>query len=70
VQIKLTLQGCPMHTGILCGITAAVTLAASGKSANIALDVMAGDERDALKAWLKDGKPGPANVSAGPVPLT
>jgi Mrp family chromosome partitioning ATPase len=59
-----------MHTCILCGHHRSSDSRSRCEECKHLPGRDDSDECDALTAWLKDGKPGPANVTAGPVSLT
>ncbi|GAA1801788.1 Mrp/NBP35 family ATP-binding protein [Nesterenkonia flava] len=70
VQIKLTVEACPMRSRILDDVTAATVRAEGVRTAQVSLDVMSPEERAVLKEQLTGGESGRVNRFASPDSLT
>src|SRR6476661_10687703 len=57
VEIWLTVQGCPLRDEIVRRVTAAVGPLPGVRAVDVRLDVMADEQRRALSARLKGGRP-------------
>lgn len=70
IQIKLTVEACPMRSRIIEDVTAAAVRAEGVRTAEVTLDVMNPEERAQLKEQLRSGDGGKVNRFAQPDSLT
>src|SRR5579864_9466880 len=70
VQVWLTVAGCPLRDTITREVTAAVSRLPGVSSVRVELDVMSGEQRQALQTQLRGGRPEPVIPFAEPSSLT
>ncbi len=70
IDIKLTIEACPMRSRIVDDVTAAAVRAEGVSTAEVSLGVMTPEERAELKEHLRGGETGKVNRFAQPDSLT